>query len=120
MSFLTTWHGQFALPITQFLKPLQARQYLDATCSSTFLFIANWNKIGDYRQCQTDLNTACKNSKKIDYDYKDGDKSLLTEEDILHKAESPYSKKPWTITIVHTELSGFNEEQNWNDLISGE
>ncbi len=26
-------------------------------------FIANWNKIGDYRQCQTDLNTARKNSK---------------------------------------------------------
>ncbi len=26
-------------------------------------FIANWNKIGDYRQCQTDLNTASKNSK---------------------------------------------------------
>jgi hypothetical protein len=24
-------------------------------------FIANWNKIGDYRQRQTDLNTECKN-----------------------------------------------------------
>jgi hypothetical protein len=27
------------------------------------LFIANWKKIGDYRQCQPDLNMACKNSK---------------------------------------------------------
>jgi hypothetical protein len=26
------------------------------------LFITDWNKIGDYRQRQTDLNTACKNS----------------------------------------------------------
>jgi hypothetical protein len=26
-------------------------------------FMANWNKIGDYRQCQTDLNMAHKNSK---------------------------------------------------------
>jgi hypothetical protein len=26
-------------------------------------FIADWNKIGDYRQCQTDLNTAHENSK---------------------------------------------------------
>jgi hypothetical protein len=26
-------------------------------------FIANWNKIGDYRQRQTDLSTARKNSK---------------------------------------------------------
>ncbi len=25
-------------------------------------FIADWNKIGDYRQRQTDLDTACKNS----------------------------------------------------------
>jgi hypothetical protein len=59
------------------------------------LFIANWNKIGDYRQCQTDLNTARKNSKQIDYDYKVGNKILLTDEGILRKAESPYSNKPW-------------------------
>jgi hypothetical protein len=26
-------------------------------------FIADWNKIGDYRQHQTDLNTACENKK---------------------------------------------------------
>ncbi len=26
-------------------------------------FIANWNKIGNYRQRQTDLDTACINSK---------------------------------------------------------
>jgi hypothetical protein len=65
-------------------------------------FIADWNKIGDYRQRQTDLNTACINSKQIDYDYKVGNKVLLTEEGILRKAESPYSKEPWTITTVHT------------------
>jgi hypothetical protein len=65
-------------------------------------FIANWNKIGDYRQRQTDHNTACKNSKQVDYDYKVGNKVLLTEECILRKAESPYSKKPWTITTIHT------------------
>ncbi len=64
-------------------------------------FIADWNKIGDYRQRQTDLNTAGKNSKQVDYDYKVGDKVLLTQEGILRKAESPYSKKPWTITTVH-------------------
>jgi hypothetical protein len=56
--------------------------------------IADWNKIGDYRQCQTDLNTACKNSKRVNYDYKVGDKDLLTEEGILRKAKSPYSRKP--------------------------
>jgi hypothetical protein len=24
-------------------------------------FIADWNKIGDYKQCQTDCNTRCEN-----------------------------------------------------------
>ncbi len=50
------------------------------------LFIANWNKIGDYRQLQTDLNMACKNSKRVNYDNKVGNKVLLTEEGILRKA----------------------------------
>jgi hypothetical protein len=65
-------------------------------------FIANWNKIGDYRQRQIDLSTARKNSKQVDYDYKVGSKVLLTQEGILRKAESPYSKEPWTITTSHT------------------
>jgi hypothetical protein len=65
-------------------------------------FIADWKEIGGYRQCQTNLNTARMNSKQVDYDYKVGDRVLLTEEGILRKAESPYSKEPWTITTVHT------------------
>ncbi len=65
-------------------------------------FIADWNKIGDYRQHQTDLDTACINSKQVNYDYKVGNKVLVTTEGILCKAESPYSKEPWTITTVHT------------------
>ncbi len=63
---------------------------------------ADWNKIGDYRQHQTNLNRARENSKQVDYDYKVGNKVLLTQEGILRKAESPYSKEPWTITTVHT------------------
>ncbi len=65
-------------------------------------FIANWNKIGDYRQRQTDLYTARINSKQVSYDYIVGNIVLLTEEGILCKAESPYSKELWTITTVHT------------------
>jgi hypothetical protein len=44
---------------------------------------------------------ARKNSKQVNYDYKIGNKILLTQEGILCKAESPYSKEPWTITMVH-------------------
>jgi hypothetical protein len=65
-------------------------------------FIADWNIIGDYRQRHPDLNTARKNSKRVDHDYKVGNKVLLTQEGILCKAESPYSKQPLTITTVHT------------------
>ncbi len=57
-------------------------------------FIANWNKIGDYRQLQTNRNMACKNSKQVDYDYKVGNKVLLTEEGILCKSDPPQSRKP--------------------------
>ncbi len=52
-------------------------------------FIAEWNKFGDYRQRQTDLDTALINSKQVDYDYKVGNKVLVTQEGILRKAESP-------------------------------
>jgi hypothetical protein len=83
-------------------------------------FIANRNKIGDYRQRQTDLSMAGKNNKRIDYDYKVSNKVLVTQEGILCKAESPYSKEPWTITTVHTKLSGFNAEYNRKELTSGE
>jgi hypothetical protein len=65
-------------------------------------FITDWKKIGDYRQRQTNLSTARKNSKRVDYDYKVGNKVLLTQEGILRKAESPHSKEPWTITTAHT------------------
>jgi hypothetical protein len=67
------------------------------------LFIADWQKIGEHRQQLTNLNNACKNIGRIDYDYKVGQKVLLRKEGILCNAESRYHKKPWPITsTVHT------------------
>jgi hypothetical protein len=65
-------------------------------------FIADWNKIGDCRQRQTDLSTECKNNKHIKYDYKVGNRVLVIQDGILHKAQSPHGKEPWNITTVHT------------------
>ncbi len=65
-------------------------------------FIANWQKIGEHRQQITDLNNAHENKGRIDYDYKVGQKVLLSKEGILHNAESRWHKKPWLITSVHT------------------
>ena len=33
-------------------------------------FLADWNRIGDYRQHKTELNTECENKSSFDYDYK--------------------------------------------------
>ncbi len=65
-------------------------------------FIAYWQKIGEHRQQLTDLNNACVNKGRIDYDYKVGQKVLLRKEGILRNAESRWHKKAWLITSVHT------------------
>ena len=53
---------------------------------------ADWNKIGDYRQHQTDLNNKHENEKRVDFDYKVGDKIMIVKDGILRKAESPNRK----------------------------
>jgi hypothetical protein len=40
-------------------------------------FLADWNKIGDHRQHQTELNTDRENCSRHDWGYKVGDKVLL-------------------------------------------
>ncbi len=60
-------------------------------------FAADWHKIGDYRQRQTR-----EQNKRVDYDYKVGDKVLIRKDGILRKEESIWRKEPWTITTVHT------------------
>jgi hypothetical protein len=81
------------------------------------LFVADWHKIRERRQSLTNCGNQHKDAKQIDYDYKVGDKVLLINKRILRKAESANGKEPWTIQM---ELSGFNAEQKWNDLVSGE
>ncbi len=65
-------------------------------------FLADWNKIGEYRQYQKDQNTEWENCSCHDWDYKVGDLVLLIKGGILHKGESKYDSDPWTITSVHT------------------
>ena len=65
-------------------------------------FLADWNKVGEYRQRQTDRNTARENKRRVDWDYKVGDKVLLEKDGILRKAETRYEKDPWTVSQVHT------------------
>jgi hypothetical protein len=65
-------------------------------------FVADWKQIGDYKQHQTDCSNKRENDKRVDYDYKVGDKILIRKDGILREAESIWKKEPWTITEVHT------------------
>jgi hypothetical protein len=76
--------------------------------------IADWKKIGDYKQHQTDLNNWRKNQKRIVYDHKVGDKILVQNKGILCKAESKWHNDPWTIVTVHT--NGTIRVQHGNKL----
>ncbi len=61
-------------------------------------FVADWKKIGDHRQSLTDCYNERENKRRIDYDYKVGDRVLIAKDSILRKSESKYCKEPWTIT----------------------
>jgi len=55
-------------------------------------FVADWHKIGDYRQHQTDRSNKRENSSRVNYDYKVDDKILIRKDGILHK-QSPSGEK---------------------------
>ena len=65
-------------------------------------YVADWTKIGEYRQAQTDRNTARENAQRADHDYAVGDQVLFRKDGILRKAKSKYTK-PYTVTTVHTK-----------------
>ncbi len=64
-------NGAWAIPSTYYTVLKASPGVAIFGCNMLFKnpFIANWNKIGDYRQCQTNLNMARIYSKQIDYDY---------------------------------------------------
>jgi hypothetical protein len=64
-------------------------------------FLADFNKIGNHRQCQTDLNMEHENYSHHDWDYKVRNQVLLRKDGILDKSESRYESDPWTISSVH-------------------
>jgi hypothetical protein len=65
-------------------------------------FIADWKTIGEHRQRIADHNTDRENKSRIDYDYKVGQKILVRNKSILHKAQSMWQIDPWIIMTVHT------------------
>ncbi len=56
-------------------------------------FVADWKKIWEYRQNQTNRSNTRENNKRVDYDYKVGHKILIRKDGILRKAESIWKKR---------------------------
>jgi hypothetical protein len=74
-------------------------------------FIADWKKIGDYRQHQSDLNNWRKNQKRIEYDYKVGDKILVRKRVYSAKLSPSGIKIHGPLSqFIQMEQSGFNAE----------
>jgi hypothetical protein len=87
------------------------------------LFIADWQKIGERKQRQTDLNKAREKEGRINYDYKVGQKVLLRKDGILHNAEaSLYGIKDLgsLLQFIQMEQSQFNAETKLIESIFGE
>ena len=63
-------------------------------------FLADWCEIGKRRQQLVDRDTISKNNKRVDFDYKVGDKVTLKKDGILRKAEDK-NTGPYVITQVH-------------------
>ena len=69
-------------------------------------FLADWSKIGKYRQKQTDTNTDRENNAHVDWDCQPGNKVLLRKDGILCNTESQYESDHWNWTIVSVDLNG--------------
>ena len=61
-------------------------------------FLADWSKVGEYRQKLTDKNTVKENSGCEDLDYQPNDEVLVIKDGILHKSESRFDREPWTLS----------------------
>ena len=64
-------------------------------------YLADWSEIGKRRQNQVDNANLKENAKRIDFDYKVGQKVLVVKGGILRKSEVPYDG-PYRITDVYT------------------
>ena len=69
-------------------------------------FLADWNKIRDYRQWQTDLNTGRENRTHKDWDYKVGEVSFTNQKATMNVLLGLSHQ------FIQMAQLGFNAEQN--------
>jgi hypothetical protein len=77
-------------------------------------FVADWHKIEERRQSLTNCGNQRKKAKRIDYNYKVGDKVLVINKGHMAKSHG------LSLQFIRIELSGLNTKPKQNDLVSGE
>jgi hypothetical protein len=75
-------------------------------------FLADWNKIGEYMQHQTDRNTARENKSQVDWDYKVGGKVLIRRDGVLRKGETKYQTNGTIRFKAETSQKGFKSVES--------
>jgi hypothetical protein len=81
-----------SLNIPQSIKSLARSSYLNETCSSAFRSYLTGNKLENIGYTRQIAVTNVKNSSRVNFDYKVGDKILIRKDGILHK-QSPSGEK---------------------------
>ncbi len=121
MSFYTTRHGQFALPIIWYLKPPPVQPFLDVTCSLTFRSWLTGTKLENKGNHWPIVAISARTLNIL---------TTITRYEIKYywlmkvssAKQSPHMAKSHgpSLQFIQIELSGFNAEQKWNNLVSGE
>ena len=73
-------------------------------------FVADWHKIGNYRQQQTDRNTKRENARRYDYDYIVGGQVLIRKDGILARPRADIKALGQLHRYIRTVQLGFNAE----------
>lgn len=80
-------------------------------------FQTDWAAVGRRRQELVDRNSARENARRIDYDYRIGQKVLLRLDGILRKAQDR-KKGPYVITDVFTNGTVRIQRGTWSERLN--
>ncbi len=113
-------HGPFALPITRYLKPPQAQPFW--TQHALWHSVCGWLAQNWRTKAITDQSRQSAQERScIDYDYKVRDKILLINKVSSTKQSLHMAKNHGlSLQFIQMQLSWFNVEPDWNDLVSRE
>ncbi len=109
--------SHFTLSTIRYLKVSPGTAIIERDMLVDIPFIADWKKIGEYRQ-PTNCNTDRENESQIDYDNKVVTKYSYGTMLFLRKVESRYLREPWLTTSVNTNGTIRVQCRNKSEMIN--